>query len=256
MSNPSPTAPQPTAAGATRDAALDLLKWLALLSMLIDHLRHVWPQLYAVYIPGRLAFPLFCLAIAANLARPVLARPTTSERPSIPLRYLGLLLAFALLSEWPYRLLVQAPQSFNVLPTLALGLLIASAVQHPHGQRRWLGIAALVLAAVGHPWLMFGLAGALLPAAFFYALKRPNPGAVWPVLLCLLGNYWPPFYVDALRGDPFAWAVILSCAGAPLFGLWLLRQRLPLAVPPVRRWAYLFYPGHFLLLVAMREWLR
>ena len=97
-----------------RDPGLDLLKWLALLSMSLDHLRHVWPQLYALYIPGRLAFPLFCLAIAANLARPSAQR----QRP-IPLRYLGLLLGFALLSEWPYRLLAPVPQSLNVLPTLA-----------------------------------------------------------------------------------------------------------------------------------------
>ena len=75
--------------------------------------------------------------------------------------------------------------------------------------------------------------GALLPAAFLYALQRPNPGWVWPPLLCLLGNYWPPFYIDAARGDPFAWAVIASCALAPLFGLWLLRQSLTLPVPCV-----------------------
>ena len=235
--------------GRQRDRALDLLKWLALLSMLVDHLRHVWPQLYTFYLPGRLAFPFFCLAIAANLAR-----PTVGERRPIPLRYLGLLLVFALLSEWPYRLLVQAPQSLNVLPTLALGLLIAAGLQHPYGQRRWLGLAALLLALLGDPWLMFGWAGALLPAAFLYALRRPSPGWIWPLSLCLIANYWPPFYIDAARGDPFAWAVILACALAPLLGLWLLRQPLALPVPPVRRWAYLFYPGHFLLLAAIREW--
>lgn len=242
----------------SRDRALDLLKWLALLSMLIDHLRHVWPQLYPVYIPGRLAFPFFCLAIAANLARPALARSASvrSAGRAIPLRYLALLLGFALLSEWPYRLLVPAPQSLNVLPTLALGLLIAAGLQHPHGQRRWLALAALSLALLGHPWLMFGAAGALLPAAFLHALRQPAFGWLWPLLLCLLANYWPPFYIDALRGDPFAWTVILVCATAPLFGLWLLRQRLTLHVPPVRRWAYLFYPGHFLLLAAIGEWLR
>jgi hypothetical protein len=233
-----------------RDRALDLLKWLALLSMLVDHLRHVWPQLYPLYIPGRLAFPFFCLAIAANLARPV-----AGQRSPIPLRYLVSLLIFALLSEWPYRLLAPAPQSLNVLPTLALGLLIAAGVQQPYGQRRWLGLAALLLALLGHPWLMFGFAGALLPAAFLFALQRPGGAWICPVALSLVANYWPPFYLDALRGDLFAWAVILACAGAPPLGLWLLRQKLTLPVPPVQRWAYLFYPGHFLLLAAIREWL-
>lgn len=228
-----------------RDAALDLIKWLALATMLIDHLRHVWPELYFLYAPGRLAFPFFCLAIAANVVRPGAAGP-------MPLRYLGLMLLFALLSEWPYRLLVVSPQSFNVLPTLALGLLIAGGVQQPHGQRRVLAIVALLVAVLGHAWLMFGFIGALLPAAFVYALKRPGAAWVWPVVLCLLANYWPPFYVDAARGDPFAWTVILVSAAAPLFGLWLLRRPMGFPVPPVRRWAYLFYPGHFLALVGLR----
>ena len=40
-----------------RDANLDLLKWLAMLSMLLDHLRYVWPQSEWLFIVGRLAFP-------------------------------------------------------------------------------------------------------------------------------------------------------------------------------------------------------
>ncbi|NQD96426.1 conjugal transfer protein TraX, partial [Pseudomonas sp. CrR25] len=151
-----------------RDAGLDLLKWVALLSMLLDHLRHVWPHLYWLYVPGRLAFPLFCLAIAANLSRPV-----AGQRSPVPWRYLGLLLGFALLSEWPYRLLAPAPQSWNIMPTLVLGLLIANALLQPARSQRWLGLAALLAAAIGHAWLMFGVAGVLLPAALVLALRRP-----------------------------------------------------------------------------------
>lgn len=243
--------PLPAPSNRPRDAALDLLKWLALLSMLVDHLRHVWPHLYWLYVPGRLAFPLFCLAIAVNLRRPV-AEP----RPPLPWRYLGLLLGFALLAEWPYRLLVQVPQSLNIMPTLVLGLLLANALQQPPGWQRWLGLGALLLAILGHAWLMFGVAGVLLPAAFLLALRQPRTAWFWPVLLCLAGNYWPPLYAGAARGEPFAWAFLAACSLAPLFGLWLLRQPLAFAVPPVRRWAYLFYPGHFLALVALREWLR
>lgn len=52
-----------------RDGALDLLKWLALLSMVLDHLRYVGFSADWLYVPGRLAFPWFCLAMAANLSR-------------------------------------------------------------------------------------------------------------------------------------------------------------------------------------------
>ena len=52
-----------------RSSSLDLIKWLAMLTMVIDHLRLVWPEISNLFIPGRLSFPLFCVAIAANVAR-------------------------------------------------------------------------------------------------------------------------------------------------------------------------------------------
>jgi len=41
-----------------RSANLDLIKWLAMLTMIIDHLRLVWSELSTPFIPGRLAFPV------------------------------------------------------------------------------------------------------------------------------------------------------------------------------------------------------
>ncbi|WP_084308268.1 TraX family protein [Phytopseudomonas flavescens] len=231
-----------------RDAALDLIKWLALLTMLVDHLRHVWPSLYFLYVPGRVAFPLFCLAIAANVAR-----PRVGDCAAVSPSYLGWLLLFSLLSEWPYRLLVPTAESLNVLPTLVLGLLIAAAVQRPRPQACLLGLAALLIAVFGHAWLMFGAFGAVLPAAFLLALRMPRGGWLLPMFCCLAANYWAPFYHDAARGDPFAWSVLAICLFAPLLGLLLLRWQPPFVVPPVRRWAYLFYPAHFLVLVAVRS---
>ena len=85
--------------GRVRDGALDLLKWLALLSMVLDHLRYVGYSVDWLYVPGRLAFPWFCLAMAANLARgPVAA---TGQW-----RYLGWLVLFSAVSEIPYRLFI------------------------------------------------------------------------------------------------------------------------------------------------------
>lgn len=242
---PSSFSPHPS---SSRDTALDLIKWLALLTMLIDHLRHAWPELYFLYVPGRLAFPLFCLAIAANVAR-----PRAEGAGGVTTRYLGWLLLFSLISEWPYRLLVPTAESLNVMPTLVLGLLIANAVQRADIQARWLGAGALATAVLAHEWLMFGVFGALLPAAFLLALKGSRSRWLLPMLGCLAANYWAPFYADAARGDPFAWSVLAMCLFAPLLGLLLLCCRPPFPVPPVRRWAYLFYPAHFLVLVALRS---
>jgi hypothetical protein len=46
-------------------------------------------------------------------------------------RYLGWLLLFSAVSEVPYRMYIPDPDTLNVLPTLALGLLVARA-----GKRR------------------------------------------------------------------------------------------------------------------------
>ncbi|HCH7771274.1 TPA: conjugal transfer protein TraX, partial [Pseudomonas aeruginosa] len=85
-----------------RDAGLDLIKWLAMLTMVIDHLRYLWPQAEGwLFFIGRLAFPLFCLGIAANVSR---SRPgqlyTTGNA-----RYLIWLGVFSVVSELPYHML-------------------------------------------------------------------------------------------------------------------------------------------------------
>jgi len=235
---------------AARETALDLLKWLALASMLLDHLRNVWPAQIWLYVPGRLAFPFFCLILAANLARP---RPEPLRRLALA-RYFGWLLAFALLSEWPYRLLVEQPISVNVLPTLALGLLLANAVRPCPPPERLLGLVALALAFALHAQLMFGIGGVLLPAAFLLALRRPSWGWL-PAGVTLMANYWTALYVEALLGRLFAQAVLLACFLAAPLGLALLRHPPGFPVPPLRRWVYAVYPLHFLLLHGLREWL-
>ncbi|MFB8830861.1 TraX family protein [Azotobacter sp. CWF10] len=235
-----------------RDTALDLLKWLAFASMLLDHLRLVWPAQIWLYVPGRLAFPFFCLILAVNLVRP---RPEPLRRLALA-RYCGWLLVFALLSEWPYRLLVGAPDSFNVLPTLALGLLLANGVLPCPLSERLLAVAALALAVALNERLMFGAFGVLLPGAFLLALQRPRWAWLLPAGVTVVANYWPPIYVDALLGQPFAFSVILACFFAAPLGLALLRLAPGLPVPALRRWAYAFYPAHFLLLHGLREWLR
>jgi len=235
----------------TRDAALDLLKWLAMASMLLDHLRFVWPALGWLYPFGRLAFPFFCLAIAANLAR-----SRAAPEPRRLWRYLGALLLFALLAEAPYRLLVGEASTLNVLPTLALGLLIAQALRHPRRLGVLLAVAALALAIAGNRWLMFGAAGALLPAACLLVLRQPLWCAALPGLVCLAANWWPPLFVEAAALQPFALLALGTCLVAPALGLRVLRSVPGFAVAPMTRWGYLLYPGHFLALAAIRAFVR
>ena len=229
-----------------RDASLDLVKWLAMLSMLLDHLRHLWPEAHGLFVIGRLAFPLFCLGIAANVAR---------TRPGEPFgagnaRYLGWLLAFSLLSELPYRLLSPESATLNVMPTLMLGLLLAWSVHHGARMGLLLAAATLLIAGLLHQRLMYGAPGVLLPAAFVLGLK----GVRWwwlPAALAVLANARNRWLAE-LGLMPDTLALLAMAGAAPLLGLYLLRQAMPFKVWPVGRWGYLFYPGHLLALYLLR----
>lgn len=230
-----------------RDGALDLLKWLALLSMVLDHLRYVGYSVDLLYVPGRLAFPWFCLAMAANLSR---ARAMTQDDQW---RYLGWLLLFSAISEIPYRLFMPDPDTLNVMPTLVLGLLVARGWQHGTLQTRLLAVGAVVLAALFPERLMFGFFGVLLPLATLLVIRRSWYFSLLPGVVCLAANQWEVLYHAALLGSSPAIFGAVVCLVAPLIGLFLLRHARHLQPPPMRRWAYALYPAHFLVLLALRQ---
>lgn len=138
-----------------RSAGLDLVKWTAIVTMVADHLRYLWPAADGLFVIGRLAFPLFCLALAINVGRSDPAMwPSRSAA-----RYLGWLLVFGVLSEGPYRWLDTGSQTLNVIPTLTLGLLLAWAIHHRQALACLLGLSAALTAALFSDHLMYGLPG-------------------------------------------------------------------------------------------------
>ncbi|MGJ7516825.1 TraX family protein [Pseudomonas baetica] len=229
-----------------RDRALDLLKWLALLSMLFDHLRYVGFSADWLYVPGRLAFPWFCLAMAANLAR----EPVTTNGQW---RYLGWLVLFSAVSEIPYRLFLPNPDTLNVMPTLVLGLLVARGWQVRSLDAQLLAVSAVVLAALFSGRLMFGFFGVLLPLATLLVIRRPGYFALLPGLVCLASNQWQVLYYSVRLGNHVAMAAVATCLIAPWLGLFLLRHAQGVKPPAMRRWAYALYPVHFLVLLVLRQ---
>ncbi len=185
----------------SRSNSLDLIKWLAMLTMVIDHLRLVWPELSNLFIPGRLSFPLFCVAIAANVARSKRGELLTAANG----RYLALMLVFAAISEVPYRY-ISSSGSFNVLVTLALGLVIAWGWQHRNLLSSAMALLAAAIAYVLDDPLMYGFYGALVPAAVLIAIK--GPGVLWllPAALCLMSNTRSSIVTKALDLEVYSLA--------------------------------------------------
>lgn len=233
-----------------RNKALDLLKWLAMLSMVMDHLRYVGWYADWLYVPGRLAFPWFCLAIAVNLAR----SRTNPVQSGVQWKYLTWMGVFALLAEVPYRLfMTDEAYTLNVLPTLALGLLAAQGWVSRALAVRVMGVAALGVAVLFSDHLMFGAFGVLLPLACLLVLQRPIWLAVVPGVICLFSNAWRQIIDGTQWGDPISVGALIVCLLGPVLGMLLLRSQPPFAVLPMRRWAYAIYPVHFLLLLGLRQ---
>jgi hypothetical protein len=230
-----------------RDTALDLLKWLAMLSMVLDHLRYVGWSLNILYVPGRMAFPWFCLAIAANLAR-------NKQGQGVQWRYLGWMVIFAGVAELPYRLfMADEANTLSVMPTLALGLLVARGWRDRTACAGLLaGVAALV-AWMFRGQIMFDFYGVLLPLAFLLVLRGPWYTALLPGAVCLAGNAWPEMLAGSSWGDPISIGGIVACLFGPWLGLVILRTRPSISIWPMRRWAYAIYPLHFLLLLGLRH---
>ncbi|MEE1926332.1 TraX family protein [Pseudomonas sp. 148P] len=223
-----------------RSASLDLLKWLAIVSMVGDHLRYLWVDQDWLFITGRLAFPWFCLAIAANVAR-------TSR---IKRHYLYGFLMFSVVSELAYRWLDNGSSTLNVMPTLALGLLVAWGVHLRTRAASLLALVAVIVATAASPWLMYGLPGVLLPAALLVALRDGR--LLWLAgLLAVAGNLTNNWLLQHPL-QPVSLLVMFTAFVSVPLGLGLLRRKEPARIPPVGRWGWWFYPLHLALIKLAR----
>ncbi|EQM72061.1 TraX family protein [Pseudomonas tohonis] len=231
----------------TRDSGLDMVKWLGIATMVLDHLRYLWHDMAPFYLVGRLSFPMFCLAIAANVAR----SPRGELYTEANVRYLTWMLLFVVMSELPYRMLSSGSSTFSVMPTLVLGLVVAWGFYHRNIVSIIAAAIAITASVVFHDLFMYGVSGVLIPAALVLAIKQPGLSALLPAVLCVMANNRDSWMLQwGIQPYPIVVAVIAFTA--PLYGLWLLKKDWPLKIPPVTRWGYFFYPGHLLALVLLR----
>lgn len=232
--------------------ALDAIKGLAAVLMVIDHMNFFWfkDQVYEMMLLGRAVFPLFCYAVVMAMLR----------APRKTQHYLYSLLMLGLLSE-PFVQLTRPDSPLNVIFTLALGVFVADIARKAKDWQLTLGFAACAIATVVLKIpLEFGLSGVALPAAMMLVIQGRLRFV--PLLLLLLFTMNVGGVSASMKDTPelnlLAPDVLFTMFSVGL-GASLLPYMLLMAVrdlPQTGRWLskyslHFFYPLHQLLLWAL-----
>lgn len=241
----------------------NVLKWVAIAAMLIDHTAAVMGGLFPFswYDPmrdvGRMAFPIFAYGIAQGCVY------THSAR-----RYLGRLLLFALISEVPYQLALEQPlpprfATTNVFFTLFAGAACCQIVKFCKSKgRRWAWAAVVPVGAIVLLCEMqhtdyggFGVLCVLLPYLFWESK---------PARLIALGSVVALIYIVVSHfqgfGMPLYWIYAPENVGSmvretlfALAGVGLIALYNGQPGSKKGKWAfYVFYPAHLLALWMLR----
>ena len=242
----------------------NVLKWVAIAAMLIDHTAAVMGGLFPFswYDPmrdvGRMAFPIFAYGIAQGCVY------THSAR-----RYLGRLLLFALISEVPYQLALEQPlpprfATTNVFFTLFAGAACCQIVKFCKSKgRRWAWAAVVPVGAIVLLCEMqhtdyggFGVLCILLPYLFWESK---------PARLIALGSVVALIYIVVSHfqgfGMPLYWIYAPENVGSmvretlfALAGVGLIALYNGQPGSKKGKWFfYVFYPVHLLALFAL-DW--
>lgn len=240
----------------------NVLKWVAIAAMLIDHTAAVMGGLFPFswYDPmrnvGRMAFPIFAYGIAQGCVY------THSAR-----RYLGRLLLFAVLSEIPYRLALEAgSRSFglhNVFFTLFAGAACCQIVKFCKSKgKHWawaavvpVGAIVLLCEILGTDYGGFGVLCVLLPYLFWESkpARIIALGSVVAFLYVVVSHFQGFSYPLWWMENPSALGGMLRQTLFALAGVGLIALYNGQPGSKKGKWFfYVFYPAHLLALWLLR----
>lgn len=207
---------------------LELVKWCAVILMALDHINKYlfnW-TIPGLFEAGRLAMPLFAFVLASHLANPNFAKPN----------YIRLWRKMALFGVISTPFFVALGGVHGVLPlNILFTLLVASIVIFfIRSDRLW--YAGLVFASAGLfvEFIWFGVATTV--AAWLF-LRSPDKA--WTLIALLI----------TVAGLSFVNDNFYAVASLPAF---YLLSKIPLQIPRLPYFFYMFYPSHLALLLLVR----
>ena len=218
-----------------RRLSQEMLKLIACVTMLVDHIGATLVPWYGLRMIGRISFPIFCFLLVEGFHH-------TRNRKRYGIR----LALWALLCELPYDALFFGRvqwQNQNVMLTLFLGFLVLLGSCRGGGIRFWPLVAGCLAAEfLGADYGAYGIA-----LIWLMALTRSGYGGKWLLPLGMTGIFYlmgSP--VSPVLGIPIQLYGVLACIPLRYYsGKKQLRS-------PWVQWAfYLFYPAHLLILWAI-----
>lgn len=236
----------------TSPAALDMIKLVALLAMLIDHVNTLFltPALPLMYALGRMAFPLFTLIWAMNVRRSPERLQVRANRLWIWAVITQPVFSLAFLHHQPW-------WAMNILFVFA-GVTQLLALRYRYGQKGSLA-GGLLLALMISPLqpASYGLAGVMLAVSLATVTGGSAPGMGRTVafvavmsLLCLNGIT----HLLIMPAETLLLAILPTLV-FPLVVVSFCREICPEGrkrfMP--RHFFYLAYTGHLLVLLILEQ---
>lgn len=218
------------------------LKAIACVTMLLDHIGAIFvPGYYTYYILrilGRIAFPIYCFLLVEGVYH------TRSPR-----KYALRLSLGAVISEIPFDLAFYGGPTLahqNVMLTLLLGFCVVEAGKRLPG---WIQFPAALALAWLAEWLGtdYGAWGVVL--IFLFSLARQQHWPKW-ALVPVMGAVLLAMDSAAV---PFLWGLPIELFGlAALIPIFFYSGQKRRAGQGSRLLGYGFYPGHLLVLYALK----
>ncbi len=211
---------------------MEAVKWLALLSMTIDHINRFFfnTEIYPAYCAGRLAMPLFAFILAYNLAKPEVGSS------GLYTKVLQRLLFFGLIATPGYMAMRQLEQPFplNIMFLLAAAVGIFYFLDKEDKSHQ---LIALFIFLIGGFFVEYDWVGILFcVTAWSYCRK--------PTLLTLSGWLIAFLLLDFINNNH--WASI----SLPV--IWFA-TKIDLKIPRIRYLFYIYYPLHLSILYLLTK---
>jgi hypothetical protein len=218
--------------------SIEIIKWIAGLTMIIDHVGIVCfhnTQVYPVFRGvGRLAFPLYCFMLVEGFFH------TSSLR-----NYIKRIGIFAILSEIPFNLAITGsvlyPEYQNVMFTLLVGLLTMIGCEYYRKDGHWIYAAIMAWIGIFLADLVqadYGSFGVLLILIFYVCHDKWLARIALTALAFIWKAYWSSSWITGFG--------MLSVLFISLYKGNRGKKTLPWQV-----W-YLVYPVHLLILGLIR----